>query len=87
MKKQAKIGTLAFGIFMASSLPAAAAALEAPKDSSRDLLLNTLGVLGWILLLVILVGTVLVAVKNPLSRQRFVARRRYHRPQKKIRKR
>ena len=87
MKKQAKMSALAFGIFMASSLPAAAATLEAPKDSSRDLLLNTLGVLGWILLLVILVGTVLVAVKNPLSRQRFVARRRYHRPQKKIRKR
>jgi hypothetical protein len=86
MKKQAEIGTLAFGTFMTSSLPAAAATLEAPKDSSRDLLLNTLGILGWILLLMILVGTVVVAVKNPLSRQRFVVRRRYYRPQKKIRK-
>ena len=86
MKKQAGIGALVFGTFMMSPFSAAAATLEAPKDSSRDLLLNTLGILGWILLLVILVGTVLVAVKNPLSRQRFVARRRYHRPQKKIRK-
>ena len=84
MKKQAEIGTLAFGTFMTSPFSAVAATLEAPKDSSRDLLLNTLGILGWILLLVILVGTMLVAVKNPLSRQRFVARRRYHRPQKKI---
>jgi hypothetical protein len=86
MKKQAEIGIFAFGIFMMSPFSAAAAALEAPKDSSRDLLLNTFGILGWILLLVILVGTMLVAVKNPLSRQGFVARRRYHRPQKKIRK-
>ncbi|MGW8113666.1 hypothetical protein ACVS9P_00550 [Caproicibacterium sp. NSD3] len=86
MKKQAEIGALAFCTFMTPSFSAAAANLEVPKDSSRDLLLNTLGILGWILLLVILVGTMLVAVKNPLSRQRFVARRRYHRPQKKIRR-
>ncbi|UZT82297.1 hypothetical protein [Caproicibacterium sp. BJN0003] len=86
MKKQAEIGAFAFGTFMMSPFSAAAAALEAPKDSSRDLLLNTFGILGWILLLVILVGTMIVAVKNPLSRQGFVARRRYHRPQRKIRK-
>ena len=86
MKKQAEIGIFAFGTFMMSPFSAAAAALEAPKDSSRDLLLNAFGILGWILLLVILVGTMIVAVKNPLSRQGFVARRRYHRPQRKIRK-